>query len=137
MALGSSIADALPSGIEKLRQQMAGLSSKAADAMPPAAAVARPALLQQALDNAPALLELGTMLVGRLRGAGDNVAGRLAPAPKPAPPRRPAPIRHARLLLRIVHTDRVHATLSPAPVPAPGGDRRCRVWGCVSHQLHG
>ncbi len=88
MALGSSIADALPSGIEKLRQQMAGLSSKAADAMPPAAAVARPALLQQALDNAPALLELGTMLVGRLRGAGDNVAGRLAPAPKPAPPRR-------------------------------------------------
>ena len=88
MALGSSIADALPSGIEKLRQQMAGLSSKAADAMPPAAAVARPALLQQSLDNAPALLELGTMLVGRLRGAGGNVAGRLAPAPKPAPPRQ-------------------------------------------------
>ena len=90
MALGSSIADALPPGIEKLRQQMAGLSSKAADAVPAAAAVARPALLQQALDNAPALLELGTMLLGRLRGARDNVAGRFAPAPAPipAPPRR-------------------------------------------------
>ncbi|HEY0206627.1 MAG TPA: hypothetical protein VGC15_21060 [Acetobacteraceae bacterium] len=88
MALGSSIADALPSGIEKLRQQMAGLSSKAADAVPSAAATARPALLQQALDNAPALLELGTVLLGRLRGVRDNVAGRLAPEPKTAPPRR-------------------------------------------------
>lgn len=90
MALGSSIADALPSGIEKLRQQMAGLSSKAADAVPAPAAIARPALLQQALDNAPALLELGTVLLGHLRGARDNVAGRLAPAPVPrlAPPRR-------------------------------------------------
>ena len=88
MALGSSIADALPSGIEKLRQQMAGLSSKAADAVPSTAAITRPALLQQALDNAPALLELGTMLLGRLRGVRDDVAGRLAPAPKPAPPRR-------------------------------------------------
>ena len=88
MALGSSIADALPPGIEKLRQQMAGLSSKAADAVPAAAAVARPALLQQVLDNAPVLLELGTMLLGRLRGVRDDVAGRLAPAPKPVPPRR-------------------------------------------------
>lgn len=88
MALGSSIADALPPGIEKLRQQMAGLSSKAADAVPAAVAVARPALLQQALDNAPALLELGTLLLGRLRGVRDNVADRFAPAPKPALPRR-------------------------------------------------
>jgi hypothetical protein len=91
MALGSSIADALPPGIEKLREQMAGLSSKVADAVPSAAEIARPALLQQALDNAPALLELGTMLLGRLRGVQHDVAGRLAPAPplpKPAPPRR-------------------------------------------------
>lgn len=88
MAFGSSIADALPPGIEKLRQQMAGLSSKAAGAVPSAAAVAKPALLQRALDNAPALLELGTLLFSRLRGVRDNVAGQLAPAPKPAPPRR-------------------------------------------------
>ena len=88
MALGSSIADALPPGIEKLRQQMAGLSSKVADAVPSAAEVTRPALLQQALDNAPALLELGTMLLGRLRGVRDDVAGRLAPVPAPASPRR-------------------------------------------------
>ena len=88
MALGSSIADALPPGIEKLRQQMAGLSSKVADAVPSAAEIMRPALLQQALDNAPALLDIGTMLFRRVRGVRDDVAGRLAPAPKPAPPRR-------------------------------------------------
>ncbi len=88
MALGSSIADALPTTIEKLRQQMAGLSSKATNAVPSTAATARPALLQQALDHAPALIELGTMLFGRGRGVRDKVAGRLAPAPMPAPPRR-------------------------------------------------
>ncbi len=100
MALGSSIADALPSGIEKLRQQMAGLSSKAAEAVPSAAAVTRPALLQQALDNAPALLELGTVLLGRLRGVRDNMPGRPAPAPVPAP--APAPPRRRFRFLRPV-----------------------------------
>jgi len=88
MALGSSIADSLPPTIEKLRQQMAGLSSKVADAVPSTAGVARPAFLQQALDNAPALIEIGTMLLRRLRGVRDDVASRLAPAPAPAPRRR-------------------------------------------------
>ena len=88
MALGSSIADALPPTIEKLRQQMAGLSSKAADAVPSASSIARPALLQQALDNAPLLMELGTVLLRRLRGVRDGVTDRLAPAPMPAPRRR-------------------------------------------------
>lgn len=88
MALGSSIADALPPGIEKLRQQMAGLSSKVADAVPSTAGVTRPAILQQALDNGPALIELGAMLLRRLRGVRDDVANRLAPALTPAPRRR-------------------------------------------------
>lgn len=88
MALGSSIADALPPTIEKLRQQMAGLSSKVADAVPSTAVVTRPVFLQQALDNAPALIEVGTMLLRRLRGVRDDVTNRLAPAPTPAPRRR-------------------------------------------------
>ncbi len=88
MAVGSSITDALPPTIEKLRQQMAGLSSKVADAVPSTAGVTRPAFFQQALNNAPALIELGTMVFRRMRGVRDDVANRLAPAPTPAPRRR-------------------------------------------------
>ena len=95
MALGSSISDALPPTIEKLRQQMAGLSSKAAGAVPSTAEVVRPALLQQALDNAPLLMELGTVLLRRLRGVRDDVADRPAPA---LTPRR----RRSRLLRPVV-----------------------------------
>ena len=100
MALGSSIADALPPTIEKLRQQMAGLSSKAADAVPSAGSMARPALLQQALDNAPLLMELGTVLLRRLRGVRDGVTDRLPPVLAPRR-RRPRLLRPAMIGLAV------------------------------------
>ena len=124
MALGSSIADALPPTIEKLRQQMAGLSSKAAGAVPSASSIARPALLQQALDNAPLLMELGTALLRRLRGMRDDVADRLSPVPMPVPQRRRS--RFLRPVVIGLAVFGVAYALSVATKPGTAGRKAAR-----------
>ncbi len=80
----SSYASALHPGLSRLREQLSGLMTGAAEAAPAAARQARPALLQQAMDNAPLLLELGTTLLHRMRGGREEAIAR----PAPPPPRR-------------------------------------------------
>ncbi len=83
MADVSTIASALHPGIAKLRQQLAGLLPDAAPSASATAEAARPTLLQQAMDNAPMLMEAGTMLLRLIRGTPDAAVTRQAPPPPP------------------------------------------------------
>jgi len=103
MADTSTIANALHPGIAKLRQQLAGLLPDAAPALSATADAARPTLLQQAMDNAPMLMEAGTMLLRLVRGTPDPAAGRQA-APPPPQARRNGLLRPVLIAAAVVGT---------------------------------
>ena len=119
MADISSVTSALHPGIAKLRQQLAGLLPDAAPAASATAEAARPTLLQQAMDNAPLLLDIGTTLLRWVRGgSGEAAAVRQAPLPPP-----PSPSFRRRVLRPVVIAAVVCGAaylVSRAMRPAPG-----------------
>ncbi len=84
MADTSTLANALHPGIAKLRQQVAGLLPSTAPGVSATVEAARPTLMQQAIDNAPMLMEIGTMLLRLVRGTPDAVGRQVPPPPPPA-----------------------------------------------------
>lgn len=102
MADASTLANALHPGIAKLRQQVAGLLPNTAPGVSATAEAARPTLMQQAMDNAPMLMEVGTMLLRLVRRAPDAV-GRQAPPPPP-PARRIGVLRPILIAVAVAGT---------------------------------
>lgn len=122
MADASTIANALHPGIAKLRQQLAGLLPDKASALSATADAARPTLLQQAMDNAPMLMEAGTMLLRLIRGTPDAAVERHAPPPA-AKARRTGLLRPVLIVVAVAGTAYL---VSRALRPATGGQQAAR-----------